>query len=47
MISKYTQKQTVVVVERCSLEADATSVLFIRAVKDFLLGMRLLSSWSL
>lgn len=47
LMSKYPQQQTMVVVERCSLEADPTSVLFIRAVKDFLPGMRLLSAWSL
>lgn len=47
LMSKHPQQQTMVVVERCSLEADPTSVLFIRAVKGFLPGMRLLSAWSL
>lgn len=36
MMSKYTQKWRVVEVERCSLEADPTSVLFIGAIKDCL-----------
>ena len=47
LMSKYTQKQMVVVVERCCLKAGPSSVLFIRAVKDFLGGIRWVSSCSL
>lgn len=36
MVSKHTQKSRMMEVERCSLEVDPTSVLFIWAIKDCL-----------